>query len=279
VLKHKPVLVKVDPSTYCNLRCPSCHPDGNKFGGIMDEETFDIVMEKAPLDYSLKCTLYNFGEPLFNKNIYPMIHRVSQRGVPTSISTNFHIFNEKAAHELISSGLDWVLVCIDGATQDSYEQFRVGGKLERVIRNLELLVEVKKQMGAKKPVIEVQSIIFDHNRNEMDEIREMCRSIGVDRFTVKQDVITQLKTGKDTSPSLKPKRTCYFLYGSFIVDYDGVVIPCCLGRNEFGNLRDSSFEEIWNNEKFVAARSWFASDFKEKREDLDLPCYTCPLFF
>jgi hypothetical protein len=47
----------------------------------------------------------------------------------------------------------------------------------------------------------------------------------------------------------------------------------------FGNLLESSFDEIWNNEKFVAARRFFASGFRERTPGVDVPCYTCPLFF
>lgn len=279
VLKHKPVLLKIEPSTHCNLRCPPCHPDGNTFGGRMDQATFQQVLEKVPLDDILKTSLYMFGEPLLNRNIYGMIKEMTNRGVPTSISTNFHAFNDNLADEMLDSGLTWILVCIDGATQESYEKYRVGGDLERVKSNLRLLIEKKRQSGSKLPIVEAQCVIFDHNRDEIDDIRDMCLSLGVDRFTAKEDVFTQLDYSDAQKRVMKPpKRPCYFLYGSFMVDYDGVVVPCCLGRYEFGNLLESSFEEIWNNEKFVAARRWFASDFTEKDENLNLPCYSCPLF-
>ncbi len=282
VLKNKPILLKIEPSNYCNLRCPTCHPDGNTSGGSMDEQTFRIILEKAPMEYFLKSTLYMFGEPLLNRRIYQMIAEISRYGIPTSISTNFHLFNEKHAAEMLASGLTWVLVCIDGASQETYEIYRVGGDLEKVKDNIRLLVDEKRRQGSKYPVIEVQSIIFDHNRHEMDEIERMVLDLGVDRFTTKEDVFTQLdyedkQLGVDADMP-KKGRSCFFLYGTFMVDYDGVVLPCCLGRSEFGNLQESTFDEIWNNEKFTAARRWFASDFTEKDESLDLPCYNCPLF-
>lgn len=241
-------------------------------------ETYEMVLQKAPLDYILKSSLYMFGEPLLNKNIYTMIKAMTDRGIPTSISTNFHAFNENLADDMIDSGLTWMLACIDGATQESYEKYRVGGDLERVKRNLRILTDKKKAAGAKFPIVEVQSVIFDHNLGEQDQIRDMCLALGVDRFTSKQDVLTQLDYSEGKSVMSPPKHPCYFLYGSFMVDYDGIVTPCCLGRYDFGNLMESSFDEIWNNEKFVAARRWFASGFTEKDESLDLPCYNCPLF-
>ncbi|MHB8143929.1 MAG: radical SAM protein [Thermoleophilia bacterium] len=278
VLKHKPILLKVEPSTHCNLRCPPCHPDGNTSGDRMDMETYRQVLEKAPLDYILKSSLYMFGEPLLNKNIYAMIKEMTDRGIPTSISTNFHVLNERQAEEMIASGLTWLLACVDGATQESYEKYRVGGDLARVKHNLGLIGRKKKESGSKYPIVEAQSVIFDHNRDEIEDIRQMCLLLGVNRFTAKKDVFTQLDYGEEKKVINAPKRPCYFLYGSFMVDYDGVVTPCCLGRYNFGNLLESSFDEIWNNKKFVAARRWFASGFTEKDESLNLPCYNCPLF-
>lgn len=105
VLKNKPLLLKVEPSTFCNLRCPPCHPDGNTTGGMMEMSTFENVIEKVPLQYLLKSSMYMFGEPLMNKNIYQMIRRMTDRGLPTSISTNFHAFNAGTADEMINSGL------------------------------------------------------------------------------------------------------------------------------------------------------------------------------
>jgi MoaA/NifB/PqqE/SkfB family radical SAM enzyme len=220
-----------------------------------------------------------FGEPLWNRRIYDIIRQVSKRNVTTSISTNFHIFSEKDADKLIDSQLTWILVCIDGADQPTYQKYRVGGNLAKVLHNLELLIRRKRERGAKNPLIEVQSIVFEHNRHQIENIKKMCLSLGVERFTTKADVLPQVRrTATPETQPMRPGATCFFLYGSFMVDYDGAVIPCCLGRYEFGNILNSSFEEVWNGERFVAARAWFASGYKKKNERFDLPCYHCPLF-
>ncbi|MEI6807378.1 MAG: radical SAM protein [bacterium] len=279
VLKHKPVILKFDPSTLCNLRCPACHPNGNTGGGIMSETVFSALLEKLPFEYFIKATAYMFGEPLLNRRIYDMIRSVSQRNVSTSISTNFHVFSKTDADALIDSGLTWILVCIDGADQETYARYRIGGNLQQVLSNLELLIRRKKERGARTPLIEVQSIVFDYNQDQIEKIERMCLKMGVERFTTRANALLQVtRTPAFTAKPMKPKSACFFLYGSFMVDYDGTVVPCCLGRYSFGNLMSSSFEEIWNNDKFVAARTWFASGFKERDTRFELPCYDCPLF-
>jgi len=276
VLRSKPVVLKLEPSSFCNLRCPYCHPDGNSFGGIMTEETFQFLLTRIPLQSFLKCSLYMLGEPMMNKNLHKMAHAFTRRGIPTGISTNMHLCDKRGVEALLDSGLTWVLICIDGADQETYEQYRVRGSLQKVIENTTLLVESRKARGARRPIIEVAAIEFNHNRHQIGEIERLSRNLGADRFTVKRDVfnqIDQLATG-----SQKRCRTCYFLYESFCVDYDGSVVPCCIYRYPFGNLYEQTFEEIWNNEKFVAARAWFASGRGIKDDRFDLPCYVCPLF-
>lgn len=301
VLKHKPVILRMEPSNHCNLRCPTCHPEGNTFGGTMTKETFDLVMERYPVDLMLKSTLYLYGEPFMNPRLPNMLKSIHDLGVSTSISTNFNIFDEKKANDMIDAGLDWILICIDGASQESYEKYRVRGKLQTVLDNTRLMVDIKKKRGTSWPLIEVQSIVFEHNKGEIDEIRDTCLSLGVERFTTKQDVFGQLdmdaaEAGSsalltiESEPKApveyvpndagsKKSARCLYLYGTGHVDYDGTVLPCCVGRTSFGNLSENTFEEIWNNDKFVAARTFFASGFKEKATDFDLPCYSCPLFF
>lgn len=296
VLSYRPVVLRIEPTSHCNLRCPTCHPSGNTFGGPMKRSVLDKLLERIPFTTMLKGTLYLFGEPLFNRQLPDMIQAVGDRGVLTSTSTNFNIFSEAKAHEIIDAGLSWLIICVDGADQETYARYRVGGSLERVLENTRVMVEAKRARGTSWPVIEVQCIEFDYNRHQVDEIRRICLDLGVERFTVKRDVLAQMNidvagltddkpaSRDDAKPPVsvvkkKGRARCAYLYGTMHVDYDGSVLPCCVGRSVFGNLLENSFEEIWNNEKFVAARRFFASGCRERTPGVDVPCYTCPLFF
>lgn len=296
VLNYRPVVLRIEPTSHCNLRCPTCHPSGNTFGGPMRREVLDRLLERIPFAVMLKGTLYLFGEPFFSRHLPEMIRAIGDRGVPTSTSTNFNVFSEAKAHEIIDAGLSWLIVCVDGADQETYARYRVGGSLERVLENIRIMVATKRARGTSWPVIEVQCIEFEYNRHQVDEIRRICLDLGVERFTVKRDVLSQMnidvsrltdgesgsrgdQTSRVSAGAKRRRARCVYLYGTLHVDYDGSVLPCCVGRAVFGNLLESSLDEIWNNEKFVAARRFFASGFRQRTPGVDVPCYTCPLFF
>jgi MoaA/NifB/PqqE/SkfB family radical SAM enzyme len=297
VLRFRPVVLRLDPTSHCNLRCPTCHPDGNTFGGEMPAPLFERLLARIPFASLLKGSLYLYGEPLFNRRLPAMISAVDARGVPTSISTNFNVFSARKAEEIIDARLAWIIICVDGADQATYEKYRVGGRLDRVLENIRILVEAKRRRGTTWPIIEVQCIRFAHNAHQLDDIRRLCVELGVERFTTKRDVLAQMNIDVAALPGgagtaavpdaaavapavpARPPRRCMYLYGTLHVDYDGSVLPCCVGRSVFGNLSDNTFEEIWNNAKFVAARRFFASGFRDRDHGLDIPCYTCPLYF
>ena len=61
------------------------------------------------------------------------------------------------AEAVVRSGLDTMIVSLDGVTQDVYEQYRVAGRLDRVLDNLRLLVETKRRLGVETPYLEWHS--------------------------------------------------------------------------------------------------------------------------
>src|SRR5207237_8672283 len=92
---------------------------------------------------------HNWGEPLLNKHLFTMVAEATARGLSTSLCTNFSLpFDEPRAEQLVRSGLKIMGVSIDGARQDTYEQYRVRGRLDRVLENCRLVVEAKRRLGS-----------------------------------------------------------------------------------------------------------------------------------
>ena len=61
-----------------------------------------------------------------------MVQKAKKRKIYTVTSTNAHFLTERKARETVESGLDRILVSVDGTTQEVYEQYRKNGKLEKV---------------------------------------------------------------------------------------------------------------------------------------------------
>ncbi len=179
-----PTYLTIDPFSACNLRCPLC-PTGNGTNtlrkGTLQLDVFKHIIDEIGT-YLYNIDLFNWGEPLLNKDIYDMISYAHERHILTSISSNFHFFDEAAAERMISSGLDYLILSIDGATPKTYKKYRVRGKFKRVVENVRILTETRKRLGKKTPYIFWQFLVFRHNEHEIEAARELALELGVDEF-------------------------------------------------------------------------------------------------
>jgi sulfatase maturation enzyme AslB (radical SAM superfamily) len=126
-----PTFYFVDPSTVCNLRCAFC-PTGlhsGKIGtGFMSLESYRTILKKI-CPYAKEINLYNYGEPFLNENLIDFISLTTEKKIKTVIHSNLNarLFDEREARAIVQSGLSELSVSLDGATQDTYERYRVGG--------------------------------------------------------------------------------------------------------------------------------------------------------
>ena len=74
---------------------------------------------------------YFQGEPYLNPDFLKMVKYASDKNIYTATSTNAHYLNDEAAKKTVESGLDRLIISIDGTTQEVYQQYRVGGNLEK----------------------------------------------------------------------------------------------------------------------------------------------------
>ena len=152
----------------------------------MHFETYAKIIDEIK-DYCIWLTLYSWGEPFLNKQIDRFVAYANKANVATIISSNLNKpLTPQMAESLVKSGLDTLIVSLDGTTQEVYEVYRVGGHLDRVLDNIRLLVEKKKELGYKTPFIEWQFIVMRQNEHQIPEAREMAGDLGVDNIVFKK---------------------------------------------------------------------------------------------
>lgn len=286
-VKGKPYVIFVDPINLCNLRCPLCATGLGEIARTrkkMDLEHFKRVIDQmAPWAYEV--SLYNWGEPLLHKDIFEMIGYARSKNLATVMSSHLSV-KPHLMDPLLESGLEELTVSIDGVTQETYEKYRVNGKLDLVFSNLRHLLERRAQLGLKSPSVEWQFIVFKHNEHEIEEARRLAQEIGVDliRFIpaglpFDADIDRKRSLAKEwfsgtpglryqdpDSPGFRNvpfKQTggCYYLYRSATINPDLGVAPCCIvydDRYDMGSLQEQEFSEIWNNDRYRSARSEFS---------------------
>lgn len=272
ILKTKPLSISIEISANCNLKCPECnvslHNNGGRSGNIDMTSIRKII--NATGDKIFYVNLFFQGEPLLNKNIFEIIKKFKEKKVIVGTSTNAHFLDENTAKALVKSGLDRIVISLDGADSDTYSAYRVGGDFELVIRNLRNLMKIKRELNSDTPIVELQFIVFKHNEHQIESIKKLAKDLGTDKVTIKSAQIDDFVNGNALMTSLKKysryredrngkyynvntkKKNCFRLISGSVFTVDGEILPCCYDKNadySFGNINDDNFNEIFNGGK------------------------------
>jgi pyruvate-formate lyase-activating enzyme len=185
----RPFGLIVDPSNFCNLQCPGCvhsptaKSEMNWETGNLGYDHFAAYMNRYGA-YATHITMCSWGEPLLNKHTPAFLRLAKQYLIRTMLSTNLSI-GRLDAEGYVASGLDFLVLSIDGATQPIYQQFRRNGNLDVVYRNIRNLVEAKQRLGKQTPILNWQFLAFEHNRHEIPLAIQTARELGVDMISVR----------------------------------------------------------------------------------------------
>ena len=146
-----PFSISFEPTTSCNLRCPECPSGLRAFTrpiGILEKDFFTKTIER--LHQEMMYLIFYFqGEPYLNPDFLDMVKFATQKKIYTATSTNAHYLNDENARRTIESGLDRLIISIDGTTQEVYQQYRIGGNLEKVLEGARNIVKRKKELKSK----------------------------------------------------------------------------------------------------------------------------------
>lgn len=254
-----PYMLTVEPTNRCNLRCPLC-PTGRELHG-RDLQTMDLDVLERLLDevgpFVYMINFQNWGEPTLAKQLPDMIALAHRRRIATTVATNGN-YPRTLNQRLLESGLDNLVVAIDGATQETYEQYRVRGKLDRVIENIQHLVSLRSEAKLSRPFIEAQFLVFDHNRHEIEAITRLAAHCKVDGILIRAAVAPGNGENRRRFYTWNEERNfCRRFWYTASINVDFGVTPCCnffFQRDDLGNVRDTSFESIWHGETYVRNR-------------------------
>jgi len=214
-----------------------------------------------------------------------IVDYAKQKNIYVMLSTNATAMTPAYNARLIESGIDYVMVAIDGGSDETYKKYRVGGNYTKVLENVTDLLEQRKARGVDYPFVEWQFIVFRHNEHEVKSTEEMAYRIGINKFTplpaYVEDPEWAAINPEYRTQFTNPERlkNCDRPWSHLNVRADGGVASCCYSffkKDDLGDLTMRSFGEIWNNEKFQQSRR-LISQFKrgEEMEQSNLLCRDC----
>ena len=288
-----PVSITFEPTTSCNLRCPECPSGKREFTrptGMLQnnffEKTIDEIYKKT--SYLI---FYFQGEPYLNPNFLDMVKYASSKKIYTATSTNAHYLNDVNSKKTIESGLDRLIISIDGTTQETYQKYRIGGDLNKVIEGTQNIIKWKKELKSKTPHIIFQFLVVKPNEHQIKDIEQLAKQLGVDEVRLKTAQIYDYKNGNSLIPTIEKYTRykkqndgtyiiknnmvnhCWKLWHSSVITWDGLVVPCCFdkdAKHQLGDLKTTSFKELWKSTKYKNYRAALL----RSRSEIDI-CKNC----
>ncbi|MEI7735996.1 MAG: radical SAM/SPASM domain-containing protein [Ferruginibacter sp.] len=289
-----PVSISFEPTTSCNLRCPECPSGLRQFTrptGMLQKDFFRSTIDDIYKEL-LYLIFYFQGEPYLNPDFLEMVKYASSKGIYTATSTNAHYLTDDNAKRTVESGLDRLIISIDGTTQDVYQQYRVGGNMDKVIEGAKNIVKWKKELKSTTPFVFFQFLVVKPNEHQIEDIKQLAKEVGVNevRFKTAQvydyekdpnnliptiEKFSRYKKNTDGTytPKNKMANRCWKLQHANVITWDGLVVPCCFDKDalhQLGNLKNQSFKEIWNNDNYRQ----FRSELMKSRKNIDI-CSNC----
>lgn len=181
-----------EPTVVCNLDCfqavcgSSAGLTASRERKFFPLDEFQSMLQGVG-SRMIRLDFFNYGEPFAHPRALDMIEHVKNRfpNIYLYTSTNGLLFNEEKIARLARSGIDEITFSVDGADQRTYERYRRGGDLARVLRSLAALVEEKRRLGREVPFINWRYILFRWNDSfwQMARAKRLARQLGVDRLT------------------------------------------------------------------------------------------------
>jgi radical SAM protein with 4Fe4S-binding SPASM domain len=288
-----PFAISIEPTTSCNLRCPECPSGLRSFTrptGMLDPEFFKKVIDDIHRDL-IYLVFYFQGEPYLHPQFLDLVAYAKSKKIYTATSTNAHYLNDEHAKRTVESGLDRLIISIDGTTQETYQQYRVGGNLEKVMEGTRNIIKWKKKLNSHTPHVIFQFLVVKPNEHQINDVKKLALETGVDEVALKTAQIYDFENGSDLIPDdlhysryepagngkwrIKNEMDnhCWKLWHSCVITWDGKMVPCCFDKDaqhQMGDLKMQPFKSIWNSPGYHE----FRSSVLRSRDEIEM-CRNC----
>lgn len=288
-----PMSVTIEPTTACNLGCPEC-PSGLKqftrAEGNLKTDFYKKIIDEVQ-HHAFYLNFYFQGEPYINPNFLEMVAYAHSKKIYTTTSTNAHFLTTQKAEETIKSGLNRLTISIDGTTQETYESYRKGGSLTKVLEGAKNIIAAKKSLKSKTPYVIFQFLVVKPNQHQIEDAKALAANLGVDEIRFKTAQVYDYHHGNPLIPTIEEyarykKQTdgtyrlknkmlneCWRMWSSCVITWDGKIVPCCFdkdAKHQLGDLQTSTLKQVWKNSNYIG----FRTQLLNNRSAIDI-CQNC----
>ncbi|MEM7307455.1 MAG: radical SAM protein [Planctomycetota bacterium] len=261
----RPFQLTLEPVNLCNLKCPLCATTTREATlpkGMLKAADAERILDRFP--YTVQLVLSNWGEPFLNGEVFAIISAAKARGIHVRLESNLTLFDAEQARRLVAAGLDTLVVALDGASQETYAQYRVGGSFDSVLEHVRLVLDAQRQAGDRRMELEWKFVVHRGNEHEVEAARALAAELGMTFHTVpiwapegEEEAWRPREAGDGRRKADGAPARCHNLWQAVTVNFNGDVFPCCsefTPADRLGNALDDSFALPWNDDEVRARR-------------------------
>lgn len=271
-----PPCLQIEPTSVCNFRCVFCYQVDEEFTskagghmGMMPLDLFKRVVDQA----EGRCeavTLASRGDPLIAPDFIAMLDYCRGKFLALKVNTNAWILDERKCRALLEAGVNTVVFSADAASEPLYSRLRVGGSLERVVRNVRRFRDIREKHYPDSRTITRVSGVFVDEKQSLDEMEAFWGEM------VDQVAFVKYNPWENTyeNPVNDVTTPCSDLWRRMFVWFDGRVNPCDVDFKSslaVGNAREKSLAELWRSEGYERLRALHLA----KQRSQAFPCNRC----
>ena len=289
-IKH----IRIDASTICQLKCPVCQTSQglnkkNIVGsGFLKFKNFKKFINTNPNMKMIE--LSNWGEIFLNPEINDIIKYAFTKKIALTATNgvNLNHVKEDTLKYLVKYKFKFLLISIDGASQEIYSKYRINGNFNKVIDNIKKINDYKKEFKSNYPTLRWQFIKFGHNIHELPLAKKMAKKLNMS-FVIKDNwkrdyspinqkkniSISKKKSAKITNNIFNPF-FCSYLWTAPQINWDGKLLGCCINSwYNFGNVFNENLSDLINKDIYIHTKNVLLGKEKPNK---NFPCLYCPIY-
>ena len=277
-----PPYLLIEPVSACNLRCPMCFQIDKTFTrkpfmGIIDWDFFKRVVDEANEIGVGAITLASRGEPSMHPKYGEMIEYVCKQNniFEKKTNTNATFLTDKICHQIFDNNLTTIVISADHYEKEQYEILRKGANFEKILKNVEMLYNIREKYYPKSNT-EIRVSGVDYHRN-LDRVKFKEFWIQFSDNVSASYPIERWDT-YNNAPHEDINSACSYLWDRMYVWFDGLCNPCDEDYKSYlsyGNLKNNSIKEVWNSKDIKIKRQKHLSSLRNQLT----PCDRCGVCF
>lgn len=291
--------ISIDASTHCQLKCPVCSTskgiikNGIVGSGHLSFDNFKKIVDSN--SYINEIELSNWGEIFLNPNLVQIIKYAYESNIKLTAGNgvNFNSVGSNTLEALVVYKFGYLNISIDGASQGTYAQYRIGGNFNKVISNIRELNKFKEKHNSVYPKLSWQFILFGHNEHEIPIVKKLSKELNMefnpklnhsDFSPIKNSEYVKVESGLSVSSreeykekfNKSYKRPCCQLWYSPQINWDGKLLGCCVNKwGALGNVFKDGLTTCLQSIQFNELKRVLKGELGVNE---GMPCFFCPTF-